>query len=828
MSIIKRSNKAVAWTLLIAMCMAIVPSQAFAENTLTSPSSIQIEAQQKKRVEVLPLQNAGQYILKDAEQKLYWIDANEKVFKIWNEPVQGLQIVQGQVYWLNQKDKKLYEWNEKMAQAQLVKQLPEQTNHFFVGDKIYFSTVEGIYAIEGSSQPQVLFTGEAHQIQVFNKSIYFINASGSIFEMKENLPAKMLASGAYTHYQFGLDALFAFNEGTGKLDKISLADGQLTTIYHSGIRFFDIDQDQIYFILDNNADALNLIQKDLKGAHSFVQTEGIMDVNVVLGRVTMLTQKGQLIEAKTDANGLLINESIKSRKLLISGVFEEKKPEMPVVVPVTPPAVVPVTPPVTKTTGPAVIVPATKPNALLWNFGEKYTNIEGVLTFRGGNYRQNAAYGNVKTPIKGVQKMWQASIPSTGSMWGGGSGWTGQPLLIKWPRETKKFMNIPQTYRNDDAFVEVIQASLNGTVNFFDLKTGKRTRPAIKIGNSIKGTPSLDSTGLPILYVGDGIKESNRIGFRLFNLINQKEIHFENGFNSKAPRRWPAFDGSALFTPDGKYLLVGGENGLLYQMKLNAEFNAKTGALKIAPKVTTVSSAYNKGKYVAQPRLGMENSAAAYKDLLFISDNSGYIRCYNSKMAEVWRYKNLDDTDASIGIEVENGRPMLYSGCEVDHQGKEGSSKIIKLDGFTGKVVWSRSFKCYSLFGESPSNGGMVSSPIVGKGQMSDRIVLTLCRTPKLTSGLMMALDKKTGKTIWQYQMPTYAWPSPVAVYDEHGKAYIFQNDRLGNLRIVDGASGKLISSQKIDSYFEASPVVYNNLMVFTSRTGKIYCFKLI
>lgn len=827
MSIIIRTKKVVAWMLLIAMSMAVVPSQGFAETTLTSPSSITIEDQQKKRVEVLPLQNAGQYILKDAEQKLYWMDANEQVFKIWDEPILGLQIVQGQVYWLNQKDKKLYEWNGNFASAQLLKQLPEQTIHFFVGDKIYYSTVDGIYAIDGSNQPQVIFAGEAHQIQVFNKNIYFINGAGAIFEMKENLPAKLLASGPYTQYQLGSDAMFAFNQATGKLDKISLADGKTTTIYHSGIRFFDIDQDHIYFILDNNTESLNLIQKDLKGSYTFVQVDKLMDINVSQGQVTLLTQSGHFIEGKADLGGLLVKESLKSRKLLISGVFEEAVKEPPVTVP---PVVTPVTPPVVAPITPPVVTPVTptKPSALLWNFGDKYTDIEGVLTFRGGNYRQNAAYGNVKTPIKGIQKMWQASIPSTGSMWGGGSGWTGQPLLIKWPRDTKKFMNIAQNYRNDDAFVEVIQASLNGTVNFFDLKTGKRTRPVIKIGNSIKGTPSLDSTGLPILYVGDGIKESNRIGFRLFNLINQKEIHFENGFNSKAPRRWPAFDGSALFTPDGKYLLVGGENGLMYQMKLNAVFNPKNGALSIAPKVTTVSSAYSKGKYVAQSRLGMENSAAAYKDLLFISDNSGYIRCYNSKMAEVWRYKNLDDTDASIGIEVENGRPMLYSGCEVDHQGKEGNSRIIKLDGLTGKVVWSRTFKCYSLFGESPSNGGMVSSPIIGKGQMSDRIVLTLCRTPKLTSGLMMALDKKTGKTIWQYQMPTYAWPSPVAVYDELGKAYIFQNDRLGNLRIVDGASGKLISAQKIDSYLEASPVVYNNLMVFTSRTGKMYCFKLI
>ena len=57
----------------------------------------------------------------------------------------------------------------------------------------------------------------------------------------------------------------------------------------------------------------------------------------------------------------------------------------------------------------------------------KYTNIEGVLTFRGNNYRTAPAYGNVEIKENAFEKLWEYSTPAGKGIWGGGSGWTGQP-----------------------------------------------------------------------------------------------------------------------------------------------------------------------------------------------------------------------------------------------------------------------------------------------------------------------------------------------------------------------------------------------------------------
>ena len=75
-------------------------------------------------------------------------------------------------------------------------------------------------------------------------------------------------------------------------------------------------------------------------------------------------------------------------------------------------------------------------------------------------------------------------------------------------------------------FTEVIQASLAGQVYFIDLKTGKASRNPISIGNPIKGSVAVHPYGVPMLYVGDGINETGKVGFRLFSLIDQKMLHF--------------------------------------------------------------------------------------------------------------------------------------------------------------------------------------------------------------------------------------------------------------------------------------------------------------
>lgn len=63
-------------------------------------------------------------------------------------------------------------------------------------------------------------------------------------------------------------------------------------------------------------------------------------------------------------------------------------------------------------------------------FPEEYTDMEGIITFRGNNLRNTASYGIRNIQSEKLAKLWEFT---TGySTWGGGAGWTGQPVIIRW------------------------------------------------------------------------------------------------------------------------------------------------------------------------------------------------------------------------------------------------------------------------------------------------------------------------------------------------------------------------------------------------------------
>ena len=77
---------------------------------------------------------------------------------------------------------------------------------------------------------------------------------------------------------------------------------------------------------------------------------------------------------------------------------------------------------------------------------ETFTKIEGVLTFRGNNYRNAPAWGTADISENKLEIVWTkdiGAISGTGSYWPG-AGWTGQPLLVHWPEATRQVMGISQ------------------------------------------------------------------------------------------------------------------------------------------------------------------------------------------------------------------------------------------------------------------------------------------------------------------------------------------------------------------------------------------------
>lgn len=451
---------------------------------------------------------------------------------------------------------------------------------------------------------------------------------------------------------------------------------------------------------------------------------------------------------------------------------------------------------------------------------EAYDMVEGITTFRGDNYRSGAAFGSRSVVEEKLEIVWSYNeLTSVDPQWPG-VGWTGQPLILRWPEEVRKVMNLNSEFKDKD-FVEVIQAALDGNIYFLDLETGKPTRPHITIGFPIKGSPFVDPRGYPLLYSGMGINvlasgKSTPWKYRIFSLIDQKEIFSFPGKDPITTRAWGAFDSTGLVHAETDTLIQCGENGLVYKIKLNTKFDPNKGEISINPE--TVKYKYPN---IYTSRLGIENSPAIYRDLMFFADNGGMLQCLDiNTLKPKWAFNVGDDTDSSPVIEETDDGVYLYTGNEVDLQGAIGNSTVRKINALTGEQVWSRSYEC---FNNNTLNGGVLSTPTVGTGDIEGLVIFNITRTGTEWGGKLVALDKETGKEVWTKTMRYYGWSSPTVFHSDEGKSYMIFCDSQGNMFLMDPKTGETLDTISVERNVEASPAIYNDMVVVGSYAKKIF-----
>lgn len=472
-----------------------------------------------------------------------------------------------------------------------------------------------------------------------------------------------------------------------------------------------------------------------------------------------------------------------------------------------------------------------KPNSnILFGDSSKYTNVEGVLTFRGNNYRNSASWGTADIKQKKLEISWThdiGAVSGVGSYWPG-AGWTGQPLLVHWPKETREAMGINTEFKSKD-LVEVVYPVFDSNIYFLDLETGKPTRKPIYTGFSIKGTGSIDPRGYPLFYTGQGMNENNgKFGpftYKMFDLIKNKLVYSIPLNDPVAFRKWAASDSSAIVDKNTDTLIEPGENGIVYKVKLNSKFDPNAKAVSINPQVT-------KFRYRSSIGLeyGVESSAAYYKNLMLFSDNEGGIVCLDvNKLEPVWEYNAKDDTDSTVVLEENKLGAAIYQGNMVAFRGEQKqkppySCNIRKFDVLTGKLLWQYDVPC--IF-ESYVHGGMLSTPLIGKDDISDLIIFNIAKTKNSNTGLLLALDKETGKTVWSKELDTYSWSSPVSILGKDGKTYGIYCDFKGNMNLFDPRTGETLDKIFIGGNVEASPSIYNNMAVVGTYGKKIYGVKI-
>lgn len=463
--------------------------------------------------------------------------------------------------------------------------------------------------------------------------------------------------------------------------------------------------------------------------------------------------------------------------------------------------------------------------------GTRYADFDGIATFRGNNFRSAAVYGNAEVRDGKLKTAWANATNSLkdtdGSVWTG-NGWTGQPLIAKWSNSVRKSITAMYDWaRQKDGLVEVIYASLDGYIYFYELDTGKATRPEMFVGYTFKGAGSLDPRGYPIMYVGSGVDSAKGKSHAfIINLVNNTVMYEFGQSDAFCDRNWGGFDSSALVCAKTDQLIYPGENGILYIIHLNTKYDKDTGELSINP------DNFVKWKYMGTRTgsgywLGMEDSAIIINHYMIIADNGGLLMCLDLDSLElVWVQDVLDDTNCSPVLSIENGKPYVYISTSF-HYGWRSTTEVNipvwKIDAQTGEIVWQTDFNCQTV---ADVSGGVQGTIAVGKNKLDDLIFVPVARTPELYTGKLVAINKKDGSIEWE-KSGAYSWSSPVDFYDSKGNGYIIHCNSAGNMYLLDGLTGNELDRVELGSNVEASPAMYNDRVVVGTRGQTIYCIQV-
>ena len=449
-------------------------------------------------------------------------------------------------------------------------------------------------------------------------------------------------------------------------------------------------------------------------------------------------------------------------------------------------------------------------------YDDLYDRSDRVMTFRKNLLRNADFGGRVQGTPTSIEVAWSFDTPfgrdeTTFGQWGGGTGWTGQPLYVHWSEAEADSLrrNGSAPLTPDFGAEEVMVGSLCGEAFFLNFHTGQPSREPLDLHNVVKGTMSLDPE-LMNLYVGQGVPKGEPLGCQAFDLLTHRRGTFFS--DPRAWRGWQAFDSSPIVA--GGYLFWPGENGSLFKFERGAG-----GQLR---RVSTLRYRVNG----AAP--GIESSLCVYRNYGFFADNHGNILCVNlNTMRPVWHVKNLDDSDGTIVCREEAGTPYLYTACEVDKQGTEGQCRFLKLRALDGATVWERLIACNRVdLGGKVLDGGMYSTPLLGQGDCSGLIFANVCRnSADPEKGQLTAINTADGSIRYTVGYGNFCWSSPVGFLNEDNEQFIFTADGNGVAWLIRGRDGEVLCKRPMGANFESSPCVVGNSLVVGCRGTKIYKF---
>ena len=466
--------------------------------------------------------------------------------------------------------------------------------------------------------------------------------------------------------------------------------------------------------------------------------------------------------------------------------------------------------------------------------GWEYTKRQiGVLTFRGNAFRTNGAVGTVESA--GLSLLWTAE---SGSVKGSkqtyyGTGWTGQPAIVKWSKQIREASNIYDTQKSE-GMKEVIVAGLDGNIRFLNLENGEATRNSVKLGYPMRGTPSLHPSGFPYMSVGQYARNmksgTGKIGLRQYNLYTQNEITLIDGTDKSMNRAYNStgsFETSALIDRTSDTAVIAGSNGLLYLISLNSDFDWQIGIYKSKQSVIVMRSKTSGQK---KEMTAVESSLAMYNRYVFYADMGGILRCVDTNfLTPVWAVDTQDAVMAAVALDMPNAETLdLYTANMLKNR-KSGNAQIRRYNALSGKEIWCTEIGV-KKDKKNNTDSGCKASPVIGENGLSDLVFFTvtglsdegrsLLKLPEETKAATVALEKETGSIRWAYGLSDRSESSPIAVYDGSGNGWIIQCAWDGTIVMLEGLTGNPVSTYQVEGNIEASPAAYNDIMVI-GTTGK-------
>ncbi len=464
--------------------------------------------------------------------------------------------------------------------------------------------------------------------------------------------------------------------------------------------------------------------------------------------------------------------------------------------------------------------------------GDGYSSLIGITTFRGNNFRDTAQYGEVGMHERAFGDYWSGQTSSLMDIDGNrlsGFGWTGQPLVVQWPDEMRRYMDMYEWAKEKNGLVELICASQDGCVYFFDMETGSRTRDSISLGHSFSSGGTLDPRGYPILYLGAGTtNEQGEAPVILAVSLLDGSVLYETGAYDSFAVHWnAAFSSTPLVDATSDQLIFPGENGVLYLIKLNSGYNAETGELSFAPS-RVIKWKYS-SKSAASYLYGYQSSAAAWRGRLLLADRGGDFFCLDLNTLTVdWCMDSLDLTRCTPVLQVDaTGHPYVYLSTSF-HYGFRAYYRqgvpVWKIDAETGAVVWRTEYACFTQDG---ADGGVIGGLAVGSGSLYGIVYAAVARYPDEDTGWLVALDANSGEELWHFEAG-YSYATPTCFYDTSGKGYVLYVSREnGALYLLDGLTGQLYDEYDFGVLMESSPIVYNDRVVIGTSSYDIFAIEL-